>query len=95
MCCFVLALGFLGPRFALFVVWLSSGRIDAAFGSWLWPVLGFLFLPWTTLMYVLAWGPLQGVSGAGWILVALGVAADLATYSARESKKRYAAYRGA
>ena len=51
--------------------------------SWIWPLLGLVFLPWTTIMYVLAWGPVYGVSGAGWILVALGVFFDLASYSAR------------
>ena len=56
----------------------------------LWPLLGLLILPWTTLAYVLAWGPLNGVSGAGWLLVALGVFADLATYSSKAAKARYA-----
>ena len=41
--------------------------------------------------YVLAWGPVFGVSGFwGWLLVAIGLAADLATYSARSAKARYA-----
>jgi hypothetical protein len=30
-----------------------------------------------------------GVDGAGWLLVALGVALDIATYSARSAKARY------
>ena len=39
-------------------------------------------------MYVLAWGPLDGVSGWGWVLVALGAFLDLATYSSRAASQR-------
>ena len=89
MCCLALAAGFLGPRIALFIWWVFGNKVDAAFGSWIWPLLGLIFLPWTTLAYVLAWGPLDGVSGAGWLVVALGFAVDIATYSSRAAKSRY------
>ena len=89
MCCFVLVLGLLGPRVALLAWWLFGDKVDLAFDTWLWPLLGLIFLPWTTLAYVLAWGPVNAVSGAGWLVVALGFAADIATYSARAAKSRY------
>ena len=89
MCCaFLLAFG-LGPRIAFLFIWIFGDRVGAAFSTWVWPLLGFLFLPWTTLMYVLAWGPLYGVSGWGWVAVAIGVFLDLATYSGRFAKDRY------
>jgi hypothetical protein len=91
MCCLALTAGVLGPRIALLAWWIFGNKVDVAFDSWIWPLLGLLFLPWTTLAYVIAWGPLDGVSGAGWLLVALGVAADIATYSARAAKSRYRA----
>ena len=69
--------------------WVFGSKVDAAFDSWIWPLLGLIFLPWTTLAYVLAWGPVNAVSGAGWLVVALGVAADIATYSARAAKSKY------
>ena len=89
MCCLALLAGFIGPRVALLAWWLFGDKVDAAFSTWAWPLLGLIFLPWTTLAYVLAWGPLQGVSGAGWLVVALGLAADIFTYSARSAKNRY------
>jgi hypothetical protein len=91
VCCLVLIAGFIGPRIALAIWWIFGTKVDVAFDSWIWPLLGLVFLPWTTLAYVIAWGPLNGVSGAGWLLVALGVAADIATYSARAAKSRYSA----
>ena len=91
MCCLALVAGFLGPRLALFMWWVFGDKVDAAFDSWIWPLLGLIFLPWTTLAYVLAWGPINAVSGAGWLVVALGFAADIATYSARAAKSKYQA----
>ena len=89
MCCLALTAGFLGPRLALFLWWVFGNKVDVAFDTWIWPLLGLIFLPWTTLAYVLAWGPVNAVSGAGWLVVALGFAADIATYSARAAKSRY------
>jgi len=89
VCCLALIAGFIGPRLALFVWWVFGSKVDAAFGSWIWPLLGLIFLPWTTLAYVVAWGPLDGVSGLGWLVVAIGLAGDIATYSSRAAKARY------
>ena len=88
MCCaFLLAFG-IGPRIAFFAVWIFGERVQHAFSSWAWALLGVVFLPWTSLMYVLAWGPAYGVSGFGWVVVGLGVILDVATYSGRFAKDR-------
>ncbi len=90
MCCVTLIAGLIGPRFAALLWWiLDPTRWDLAFSSWLWPLLGILVLPWTTLAYVLMWSAVGGVEGWEWIVVAVGVAADLATYSSRAAKSRY------
>lgn len=89
MCCLFLTAAGLGPRIALVLWWIFGDKVDVAFDTWVWPLLGLLFLPWTTLFYVLAWSAVGGVSGAEWLLVALGVALDVATYSARSAQSRY------
>lgn len=91
MCCFVVLLSLLGPRIAIIGMWLFGDRVDAAFSSALWPVLGIFIAPWTTLMYLLVWSPLGGVSGGEWVLVGLGVALDIATYAAKPAQSRFAA----
>jgi hypothetical protein len=94
VCCLALSMAFIGPRFAFLLVWLfDSSRVNAAFSTWLWPLLGIIFAPWTILMYTLAWGPLNGVSGLGWFVVAIGVCLDLATYGSRSAANRYQAGR--
>jgi hypothetical protein len=90
VCCLALIAGFLGPRLAALIWWIAdSTRWDLAFGSWIWPVLGILLLPWTTLAYVLMWSAVGGVEGWEWLIVALGFAIDIAAYSSRAAKSRY------
>jgi hypothetical protein len=94
MCCLVLTAGFLGPRIALLAWWIFGDRVDRAFDSWAWPLLGLIFLPWTTLAYLLVWSPAVGVDGGEWIVVALGFLADVLTYSSRAAAARYQPSRG-
>ena len=90
MCCFFLLFAALGPRFAIIAMWLFGSRVDLAFSSWLWPLLGLFLAPWTTLMYLLAWSPVGGVAGGEWLLVGLGVLLDVGTYVAKPVSSRYA-----
>jgi hypothetical protein len=62
-------------------VWLFTSRVGLAFEGILLPLLGFIFLPFATLAYVLAWDPVGGVSGWGWLLVVGGLLFDLGTYA--------------
>ena len=89
MCCLALTAGFLGPRIALFAWWIFGDKVDLAFDTWIWPLLGLIFLPWTTLAYVLVWSPVVEVSGGEWFVVALGFVADVVTYSSRAAASRY------
>ena len=93
MCCLALVAGFIGPRVALLAWWIFGDRVDVAFDSWVWPLLGLIFLPWTTLAYLLVWSPIVDVEGAEWIVVALGFIVDVASYSARAASSRYQATR--
>ena len=69
-------------RLALLVVWVSTPLVDRAFhGGWLLPLLGIIFLPLTTLVYVLVYSISGSVTGWGWLWVALAVLLDLAAHS--------------
>jgi hypothetical protein len=91
VCCLLLLAFGLGPRFALAVWWIFGDEVDAAFETWVWPALGLVFLPWTTIFYVIAWSPVGGVSGGEWLFVALGFALDVVTYSGRRAQAMYRA----
>jgi hypothetical protein len=81
MCCLFTTLVLFGPRLGILVWWLvNPARWQLAFtGSFLWPLLGFLFLPWTTLMYVLVFP--GGVTGFDWIWMGLAFLADISSYA--------------
>ena len=84
MCCVLTLLIFLGPRVGGIAWWLIQpvrwvGNTElSAFNSIIWPILGIIFLPWTTLMYV-AVSP-GGVDLIGWLFIGLGVVADIAMH---------------
>jgi hypothetical protein len=76
MCLIVGCLFLLGPRAAVIIWWLADQlRWSATFDNVIVPILGFVFLPWTTLMYVLV-AP-QGVTGLDVFGLALAVVADV------------------
>jgi len=91
VCCFALGASFF-PRIALLFLWIFTDLVTRAFSSWVWPLLGLIFLPFTTSMYVLVYTPGVGVHGAEWGWVALGFLLDLFSYASggREGRRRYA-----
>ncbi len=69
------------PRLALIFVWIFTGLVTRAFDGFILPLLGFIFLPWTILFYVLVYDPVSGVSLLGWLLVILAFMFDLGSYT--------------
>jgi hypothetical protein len=80
------------PRLALFLVWLFGGTyLDRAYGSVLLELLGFLFLPLTTLTYAYAHNSLSvggQVSSLGWLLTALAVLVDVGIIGSHRRRRR-------
>lgn len=89
MCLFFLVL-LTGPRVGIVFWWLvEPGRWSSAFDSFILPVLGFLLLPWTTLMFV-AVAPFGNVAGDDWIWLALAFLLDISShlFSGAGSRRR-------
>jgi hypothetical protein len=73
MPCFLLLAMLLFPRVVLLLMWFFSTYLQRAFhGGLVLPVLGFIFLPLTTIVY--AWELNSGMPTAGinllWLLIA-------------------------
>ena len=65
------------PRTVMVVLWIFSDYLSMAFGTWVWPLLGFFVLPTTTLGYAVAQNRYGGLEGIGLLLVVLGALVDL------------------
>jgi hypothetical protein len=76
------------PRLVLILMWIVGARISAAFSSWVWPLLGIIFLPYTTIMYVLVWSPVTGIAGWDWIWILLGVGLDVMKWGQIANNRR-------
>ncbi len=80
-CLFALFAGMF-PRIADIFIWIARPTmVSTAFkGSWLWPLLGIIFLPFTTLMYIILWSSGVGLYGWDWFWLVLAVVLDLGHY---------------
>jgi hypothetical protein len=65
-------------RIFLIMAWIARpAAFNTAFTSWIWPCLGFLFLPFTTLMYLILYTPGVGITGLDWLWLILAVVLDV------------------
>jgi hypothetical protein len=98
MCCFFTTLLFFGPRLAFLIYWLlpyGRVKVTAVFNTWFWPLLGLIFLPWTTLMYVIVADIGGGLVWFDWIWVGLAFLADIAGYvGGARNRERVPGYPG-
>jgi hypothetical protein len=77
MGCLLIISAFAGPRIGIFFWWLiNPDRFDRAFDTVIWPILGFVFLPWTMLAFV-AVAPTGTVADWDYLWLALAFGLDL------------------
>ena len=78
-CLLVLGIA-VAPRVVLILAWIFSDRWAVVWGGdFLLPLLGIAFLPFTTVMYMLAWKP-TGIQGWDWLWILLGLFMDVTHY---------------
>jgi hypothetical protein len=70
---FVLAM----PRFVMVLLWIFSDYLSRAYDGFVLPLLGFFFLPTTTLTHAVAENEVGGLRGWGLALVIFGALLDL------------------
>src|SRR5512145_2134699 len=81
MGCLIAVLGLITPRVVLAVLWLFTDYLNRAFESGWWPLLGFFFLPTTTIGWAVArnafTAPDGGFEAIGVLIIVLGVIIDI------------------
>ncbi len=88
-CCIFTLLLFGASRLADVLWWIvQPNRWSLTFASfpgayWIWPFLGIIFLPWTTLMYVVVYPAAPGdphLTLINWLFLVLAFIVDIGSY---------------
>jgi hypothetical protein len=81
MGCLLVLFSAFAPRLVVLFAWIARPTyFDAVFDSWIFPLLGLVFLPFTTLMWLFLGAPPEGVDGLDWLWIVLAVILDLGNY---------------
>jgi len=88
MGCVVTCLALLMPRVLMVFILALTDWFGRAFDTWYWPLLGFLFMPYTTLAYMAAMLRRGSVSG-GWLaLVIVAAIVDIGHWGGSQHQYR-------
>jgi len=77
MGCILAAIALFFPRFVILLLAVFSTYMHNGFETKVWPVLGFFFMPVTTLAYAFSINTYGSVEGLGMVLVIIGLLIDL------------------
>lgn len=89
MPCLIALFALLTPRFIIILLALFTEYMSQAYDTVLWPVLGWVFLPYTTLAYAFCWHQNSGeISGIYILVMAIGVILDLGSMGGGASSRR-------
>jgi hypothetical protein len=79
--CLFAVVALITPRFILFILWLFTDYLNTAISSGWLGLLGFFFLPTTTIAYAIARNEFTtitgGIEAAGILVIVLGVVLDV------------------
>lgn len=78
MGCLLIAFIALSPRLAVGVLWLLTDWVDNAFNGVVLPIAGLIFLPWTTVLYIIGFQLGGEATPWGWLGVIIGLFLDIA-----------------
>ena len=88
MPCLLLILFLAFPRIALVLLFLFSNYLQRAYHGLLVPLLGFLFLPLTTLAYAWMSNSRQPIAGINLVILLITVVVDLGGLGGGEYHRR-------
>ncbi|MDR3572436.1 MAG: hypothetical protein P4L50_01125 [Anaerolineaceae bacterium] len=90
MCCLASIFLVFGSRLIVLIWWLldktrfqlgfqtSSLPFNLGIPAWIWTLAGGLFLPWTTLVYIVIYP--GGITGNNWLFLGVGLIIDLISH---------------
>ena len=88
MPCLLLILFLAFPRIALVLLFLFSNYLERAYNGLILPLLGFLFLPLTTLAYAWMTNSRQPIAGINLLILIIAVVIDVGGLGGGEYHRR-------
>jgi hypothetical protein len=93
MPCALAALAFFAPRLVIVLLCLFSDFMGHAYTTVMWPVLGFFFMPFTTLVYACVFNTHHALSGYYFGAVLLAALVDLGAVGGGYTTRRFSLFR--
>ncbi len=87
MGCLLFLAAMVAPRVVMVFIWLLTPWFRV-FNTYLWPVLGFVFMPYTTLAYMGAILNTGGLRGVWVVLLVLAVLVDISHWGGGTTVRR-------
>jgi hypothetical protein len=89
MGCLLAVIAAICPRILMFFILLTSDWFSRAYDTFIWPFLGFLFMPYTTLAYMAAMlNNHHSVDGWWAALMIIAIISDLSSGAYEIEKRR-------
>jgi hypothetical protein len=88
MTCLLVVLVLIFPRIALVLIFLTSHYLERAYHGLLLPLLGFIFLPLTTLAYAWMVNAGQAIQGPNLLILIVAVIIDVGGLGGGEYHRR-------
>ena len=88
MPCLLFLIVLAAPRFVLVMMWLFSNYLGRAYHGSFLPLLGFIFLPLTTIVYAWLMNSQRGTEGINLIILIVAVVIDLGGLGGGEKYRR-------
>ena len=74
MGCLITIFALMLPRVVMVFIWLLSDWFGRAYDSFIWPMLGFFVMPYTTLAYMAAMLHNDNTVSGGWLALVIAAA---------------------
>ena len=89
MGCVLVLIGLAVPRVLMFFIWLLTDWFGHGFETRIWPILGFIFLPYTTLAYLAAMlNNHHALSGLWLVLFVFAIFIDIGNWGGSRAASR-------
>lgn len=89
MPCLLALIALFVPRIVIALLALLTTYMSSAYNTLIWPLLGFFFMPYTTLAYAFAMNSNGSVTGVYLVVVVIAVLADIGAFGGAGAAHRH------